>query len=101
ATPPATSPLSLHDALPISQHRDGLDAETLIKPDLAEHVLRPILPSHLYDERRLHGDKDFFYCNPTGKFVIGGPMGDTGLTGRKRSEEHTSELQPSYLVCRL
>ena len=66
-----------------TQHRDGLDADTLIKPDLAEHVLRPILPGHLYDEKRLLGDKDFFYCNPTGKFVIGGPMGDTGLTGRK------------------
>ena len=37
----------------------------------------------MYDEDRLLGDKDFFYCNPTGKFVIGGPMGDTGLTGRK------------------
>jgi S-adenosylmethionine synthetase len=53
-----------------------------LKPDLAEHVLHPILPRHLYDEKRL-GEKDFFYCNPTGKFVIGGPMGDTGLTGRK------------------
>jgi S-adenosylmethionine synthetase len=31
----------------------------------------------------LLGDRDFFYCNPTGKFVVGGPMGDTGLTGRK------------------
>jgi S-adenosylmethionine synthetase len=66
-----------------TQHRDGLDADALIKPDLAEHVLRPILPGHLYDEKQLLGDKDFFYCNPTGKFVIGGPMGDTGLTGRK------------------
>jgi S-adenosylmethionine synthetase len=65
-----------------TQHRDGLDVETLLKPDLAEHVLHPILPKHLYDEKRL-GEKDFFYCNPTGKFVIGGPMGDTGLTGRK------------------
>ena len=37
----------------------------------------------MYDEKRLLGDKDFFYCNPTGKFVVGGPMGDTGLTGRK------------------
>ena len=55
----------------------------MIKPDLAEHVLHPILPAHLYDEQRLLGDKDFFYCNPTGKFVVGGPMGDTGLTGRK------------------
>jgi S-adenosylmethionine synthetase len=66
-----------------SQHRDGLDVEALLKPDLAEHVLRPILPHDLYDERRLEHDKEFFYVNPTGKFVIGGPMGDTGLTGRK------------------
>src|SRR5262249_44096088 len=62
---------------------EGLDPRELIKPDLAEHVLHPILPAHLYEESRLLGDKDFFYCNPTGKFVIGGPMGDTGLTGRK------------------
>ena len=45
-------------------------------------MLAPILPADLYDERRL-GEKDFVYVNPTGKFVIGGPMGDTGLTGRK------------------
>jgi len=75
-------PVEIVRVLISTQHRDGLDADTLIKPDLAEHVLRPILPSHLYDEKQL-GAKDFFYCNPTGKFVIGGPMGDTGLTGRK------------------
>jgi len=76
-------PVEIVRVLISTQHRDGLDADALIKPDLAEHVLRPILPSHLYDEKRLLGDKDFFYCNPTGKFVVGGPMGDTGLTGRK------------------
>jgi S-adenosylmethionine synthetase len=65
-----------------TQHREGIDVDGRIKPDLAEHVLRPILPSDLYDEGRLE-QADFFYCNPTGKFVIGGPMGDTGLTGRK------------------
>ena len=54
----------------------------MIKPDLIEHVLRPILPKELYDEKQL-ADPDFVYVNPTGKFVIGGPMGDTGLTGRK------------------
>jgi S-adenosylmethionine synthetase len=54
----------------------------MIKPDLIEHVLRPILPRDLYDERRLE-QPGFVYVNPTGKFVIGGPMGDTGLTGRK------------------
>jgi S-adenosylmethionine synthetase len=75
-------PVEIVRVLISTQHRDGLDADALIKPDLAEHVLRPILPGHLYDEQRLLA-KDFFYCNPTGKFVIGGPMGDTGLTGRK------------------
>ena len=76
-------PVEIERVLISTQHRDGLDAESLIKPDLAEHVLRPILPHDLYDERRIEHDRDFFYVNPTGKFVIGGPMGDTGLTGRK------------------
>jgi S-adenosylmethionine synthetase len=66
-----------------TQHRDGLDVDALMRPDLVEHVLRPILPEELYDSKRLVSDPDFFYCNPTGRFVIGGPMGDTGLTGRK------------------
>jgi S-adenosylmethionine synthetase len=75
-------PVEIERVLISTQHREGLDAESLIKPDLIDHVLRPILPAELYDEKRLQA-KDFFYCNPTGKFVIGGPMGDTGLTGRK------------------
>ena len=75
-------PVEIERILVSTQHRDGLDAETLIKPDLIEHVLHPILPHSLYDEKRLE-EKDFVYVNPTGKFVIGGPMGDTGLTGRK------------------
>ncbi len=76
-------PVEIERVLVSTQHRDGLDVETLLKPDLVEHVLEPILPKDLYDGRRLEHDKDFFYCNPTGKFVIGGPMGDSGLTGRK------------------
>ncbi len=75
-------PVEIERVLVSSQHREGLDAETMIKPDFVEHVLHPILPRHLYDERRLE-DKDFVFVNPTGKFVIGGPMGDAGLTGRK------------------
>jgi S-adenosylmethionine synthetase len=75
-------PVELERVLISTQHRDGLDTEALIKPDLIEHVLRPILPHALYDEKRLE-ERDFVYVNPTGKFVIGGPMGDTGLTGRK------------------
>ncbi len=75
-------PVEIERVVISTQHRDGLDPETLIKPDLVDHVLRPILPHDLYDEKRLD-DKDFVYVNPTGKFVIGGPMGDSGLTGRK------------------
>jgi S-adenosylmethionine synthetase len=59
-----------------------VEIETVLKRDLAAHVLEPILPKELYDPRRLDAE-DFFFCNPTGKFVIGGPMGDTGVTGRK------------------
>ena len=76
-------PVEIERILVSTQHRDGLDADSLIKPDIVEHVLRPILPHDLYDEKRLDHDRDFVYVNPTGKFVVGGPMGDTGLTGRK------------------
>jgi S-adenosylmethionine synthetase len=76
-------PVEIERVLISTQHRDGLDIDRTLKPDLAAHVLEPILPKDLYDPKRLENDKDFFYCNPTGKFVIGGPMGDTGLTGRK------------------
>jgi S-adenosylmethionine synthetase len=75
-------PVELERVLVSTQHADGIDCETLIKPDLIERVLHPILPPQLYDERRLQ-ERDFVYVNPTGKFVLGGPMGDTGLTGRK------------------
>jgi S-adenosylmethionine synthetase len=75
-------PVEIERLLISTQHADGCDAETLIKPDLIERVLHPILPRDLYDERRFQR-RDFVYVNPTGKFVLGGPMGDTGLTGRK------------------
>jgi S-adenosylmethionine synthetase len=78
-------PVEIERVLLSTQHRDGLDVETLLKPDLLEHVVEPILHAdfrHVFDPDRL-GDRDFLYVNPTGKFVIGGPMGDTGLTGRK------------------
>ena len=75
-------PAEIERILVSTQHRDGLDADALIKPDLIEHVLHPILPREIYDERRFE-ERDFVLVNPTGKFVTGGPMGDTGLTGRK------------------
>jgi S-adenosylmethionine synthetase len=71
-------PVSIEKLLISTQHREG--AESLIKEDLWEHVVEPVLPDELYDPRSL---KKEFLVNPTGRFVIGGPMGDCGLTGRK------------------
>src|SRR5437588_4957158 len=76
-------PVEIERVLVSTQHSDGISSEDLIKPDIIERVLRPILPADLYDEKRLMDDRDFVFVNPTGKFVLGGPMGDTGLTGRK------------------
>jgi S-adenosylmethionine synthetase len=63
-----------------SQHADDIDLETLLKPDIEEHVIKPVLD-------RLEGKIDTsdyrVLVNPTGRFVTGGPMGDAGLTGRK------------------
>jgi len=73
-------PVEIEKILISTQHADGIDSETLIKPDLIEHVLRPVLPGELYEEKKLMKN---FLVNPTGRFVIGGPMGDCGLTGRK------------------
>jgi S-adenosylmethionine synthetase len=75
-------PVEIVRLLVSTQHADHVDPQT-IKEDVVEHVLHPILDPRLYDERRLFDDRDFVYVNPTGKFVLGGPMGDTGVTGRK------------------
>jgi S-adenosylmethionine synthetase len=76
------TPVEIVRVLVSTQHAENVDSDT-IKEDVVEHVLHPILDPRLYDERRLYDDRDFVYVNPTGKFVLGGPMGDTGLTGRK------------------
>jgi S-adenosylmethionine synthetase len=76
-------PVEVVKLLISTQHKDGIDGETLIKNDLWEHVVEPVLHSEykeLYTESELF---DNFLVNPTGKFVIGGPQGDCGLTGRK------------------
>ncbi len=73
-------PVEIEKILISTQHTDGIDVEALIKPDLFEHVLHPVLPGELYDQKKLMRN---FLVNPTGRFVIGGPMGDCGLTGRK------------------
>ncbi|MBO8168158.1 MAG: methionine adenosyltransferase [Thermoanaerobacteraceae bacterium] len=59
-----------------SQHRPDVSLETL-KEDIIEHVIKPVIPEHLMDENTK------YFINPTGRFVIGGPQGDAGLTGRK------------------
>jgi len=70
-------PVALKTVLISTQHNPGIDAETTIKPDLIEHVIRPSLPAEFADD-------DFeVYVNPTGNFVLGGPHADVGLTGRK------------------
>jgi S-adenosylmethionine synthetase len=60
-----------------TQHNDGIDRDEVIRPDLIEHVIRPVIPDQFADD-----DYEVF-VNPTGRFVIGGPVGDAGLTGRK------------------
>jgi S-adenosylmethionine synthetase len=72
------TPIAIEKLLISSQHAEG--AETHIKGDLWEHVVVPVLPDGLYDPAELQRS---FLVNPTGRFVIGGPMGDCGLTGRK------------------
>lgn len=59
-----------------TQHDPGIDNET-IKNDIIEHVVKDIIPKELIDENTK------YYINPTGQFIIGGPVGDAGLTGRK------------------
>src|SRR5881296_3826465 len=71
-------PAEIEKLLISTQHREG--AESLIPDDLWEHVVEPILPKDLYDATKLRRN---FLVNPTGRFVIGGPVGDAGLTGRK------------------
>jgi S-adenosylmethionine synthetase len=73
-------PVAIEKILISTQHAEDADVATLIRPDLIEHVIKPVfdLESLAWEVR----DEDIF-VNPTGRFVIGGPMGDSGLTGRK------------------
>ena len=70
-------PVRLRKVLISTQHNDGIDRDTMIRPDLIEQVIRPVVPAEFAD------DDYEVHVNPTGRFVIGGPVGDTGLTGRK------------------
>ena len=70
-------PVGLETVLVSAQHAPEVDIDSLLKPDLVEHVIKPTVPPELWsDDVRV-------LVNPTGRFVIGGPQADTGLTGRK------------------
>ena len=70
-------PTRLRNVVVSSQHNAGIDRSHQIEPDLIEHVIRPVIPEQFQD------DSYDVHVNPSGRFVIGGPVGDAGLTGRK------------------
>ncbi len=70
-------PVAVETVLISTQHQPGIDLDTLLLPDLDEHVVHPLLP------KDLDTDKMRLLANPTGLFELGGPHADTGLTGRK------------------
>jgi S-adenosylmethionine synthetase len=70
-------PVALKTVLISTQHQEGVDRDTVIRPDLIEQVIRPTIPEQFAD------DDYQVWINPTGTFVLGGPHADCGLTGRK------------------
>ncbi|MEE4274271.1 MAG: methionine adenosyltransferase [Thermoleophilia bacterium] len=72
-------PLEVTKVVLAAQHAESADLQSIIYPDIIEQVVEPILPKELYSGKL----EDLVVINATGKFVIGGPMGDAGLTGRK------------------
>ena len=70
------TPVRVDTVVISSQHSDSVTLET-IREDMIREVIRPIVPANMIDENTK------IYVNPTGRFVVGGPAGDTGLTGRK------------------
>jgi S-adenosylmethionine synthetase len=70
-------PVALKAVLISTQHQEGIDRDTVIKPDLEDQVIRRVVPEQFAD------DDYEIYINPTGNFVRGGPYADAGLTGRK------------------
>jgi S-adenosylmethionine synthetase len=75
-------PVAVERVLVSTQHHPDVHDEQQIRADVIEHVLLPVIPAHLCPHHRL-SEPGFVLVNPTGRFVTGGPMGDTGLTGRK------------------
>jgi S-adenosylmethionine synthetase len=76
-------PVAVEKLLISTQHDEGIDSQTQIKPELWEGVVLPVLEAEVPDRFDPNELQSEFLVNPTGKFVIGGPVGDAGLTGRK------------------
>jgi S-adenosylmethionine synthetase len=75
-------PQSIERLLVSTQHHPDIHDAERIRADIVEHVLMPVIP-HALCARERFAEPGFVLVNPTGRFVTGGPMGDTGLTGRK------------------
>ena len=75
--------VSLDTVVVSSQHADHISLEGMLAPDIETHVIAPVLAEMLADGTDLDVSNYRVLVNPTGKFVVGGPMGDAGLTGRK------------------
>ncbi|MEU1660143.1 MULTISPECIES: methionine adenosyltransferase [Streptomyces] len=76
-------PVRLDTVVVSSQHAADIDLEALLTPDIREHVVGPVLDRLARDGIKLDTEDYRLLVNPTGRFEIGGPMGDAGLTGRK------------------
>jgi len=82
-------PVRVHTVLISAQHREEVDVETLLAPDVREQVIEPVLA-----EVGLDHDGKRVLVNPTGRFEIGGPKADTGLTGRKIMVDSYGSMAP-------
>jgi S-adenosylmethionine synthetase len=71
------APAGIEAVVLSTQHSDAVSTETL-REAVMEEIVKPVLPAKLFDAKRTR-----FHINPTGRFVVGGPVGDCGLTGRK------------------
>ncbi|MEU0009426.1 methionine adenosyltransferase [Streptomyces sp. NPDC006314] len=76
-------PVRLDTVVVSSQHASDIDLDGLLTPDIRQHVVEPVLKQLADDGIKLETEEYRLLVNPTGRFEIGGPMGDAGLTGRK------------------
>ncbi|WP_225840508.1 methionine adenosyltransferase [Streptomyces sp. NK08204] len=78
-----STPVRLDTVVVSSQHASDIDLDGLLTPDIRQHVVAPVLAQLADDGIKLETEDYRLLVNPTGRFEVGGPMGDAGLTGRK------------------